>query len=63
MGKTRAVFSSFAMIIHPITMYLCDRFRAFEKILDYVSSRETVHMGSLCDIEPEAGTMNPKEPQ
>jgi len=32
------------MLIHPITLYLCDRFRSFERILDYLASRETVHM-------------------
>ena len=32
------------MLIHPITMYLCDQFRCFERILDYLSTRETVFM-------------------
>jgi hypothetical protein len=30
------------LIIHPITMYLCDRFHAFGRILDYLSTRETI---------------------
>lgn len=30
------------MIIHPITLYLCDRFRAFERILDVLSRAETL---------------------
>lgn len=29
------------LIIHPITMYLCDRFEGFKKILSYLGSRET----------------------
>ena len=32
------------MIIHPITMYLCDGFRGFRRILEYLSGRETVHV-------------------
>jgi len=32
------------MIIHPITMYLSDQFRSFERILAYLSSREVVHL-------------------
>ena len=35
------------MIIHPITLYLCDKFKSFEKILDYISSRQTVFMGDV----------------
>lgn len=32
------------MIIHPITMYLCDKFNAFSRVLDYLSTKETIHM-------------------
>ena len=35
------------LIVHPITMYLCDGFRGFERILSYLASRETVHYGEL----------------
>lgn len=35
------------MIIHPITMYLCDGFRCFRKILDYIASRQSIHMNEL----------------
>ncbi len=35
------------MIIHPITMYLCDGFRGFRRLLDYLSSRETVHLSEV----------------
>lgn len=35
------------LIIHPITMYLCDRFDGVKRILDYVAEHETVHMGDL----------------
>jgi len=34
------------MIIHPITLYLCDRFKSFERILDALSRAETIH---VCD--------------
>lgn len=32
------------LIIHPITMYLCDGFKSFEKILDFISRRNCVWM-------------------
>ncbi len=32
------------VIIHPITMYLCDRFQQVRRILDYIAEREHVHM-------------------
>lgn len=35
------------LIIHPITMYLCDRFACFERLLDYISRRETVHVSEV----------------
>jgi hypothetical protein len=35
------------MIIHPITMYLADGFRSFERILNYLADRECVHTGDL----------------
>jgi hypothetical protein len=35
------------MLIHPITLYLCDRFRSFRRILDFIASRETVFMSDL----------------
>lgn len=41
-NEERGVISN--MIIHPITMDLCDGFRSFERILDYLSRRETVHL-------------------
>ena len=37
------------MIIHPITLYLCDRFRSLNRILDYISQCETCHMSELMD--------------
>ncbi len=39
------------MIIHPITMYLCDGFEGFRKILRFLESRETVH---LLDVVPKS---------
>lgn len=35
------------LIIHPITMYLCDGFRNFRRILDFIAKRTTVQMQSL----------------
>ena len=35
------------MLIHPITLYLCDRFRSFERILEVVASCETVHVRDI----------------
>lgn len=32
------------MIVHPITMYLCDGFEGFRRILDFLSTRETIHV-------------------
>jgi peptidoglycan/xylan/chitin deacetylase (PgdA/CDA1 family) len=40
------------MIIHPITMWLCDRFRAFERILEYVASRQSAHLGDVIAASP-----------
>jgi len=39
------------MIIHPITMYLCDRFEGFRRILSYLADRQTVHLGEVVDRE------------
>ena len=39
------------VLVHPITLYLCDRFRAFEPILDFISQCETIQMGSLIPEE------------
>lgn len=38
------------MIIHPITMYLCDRLKSFERILEYLSSCETEHITAACKL-------------
>lgn len=35
------------VIIHPITMYLCDKFKEVEKILEFISTCKTVHMSEL----------------
>lgn len=35
------------LIIHPITMYLCDKFNQLERILEYLSTRKTIHMSEL----------------
>lgn len=45
------------MIIHPITMYLCDGFAGFERILAFIAGCESVHMSAayeqLCARETE----------
>jgi peptidoglycan/xylan/chitin deacetylase (PgdA/CDA1 family) len=35
------------LIIHPITMYLCDRFAGFRRILEFIAARRTVHAGEV----------------
>ncbi len=35
------------MLIHPITLYLCDRFRAFSRILDVLARAETVFVSQV----------------
>lgn len=35
------------IIIHPITMYLCDHFKEVRRILEYISTCQTVHMSEL----------------
>ena len=37
------------MIIHPITVWLCDRFASLERILAYLATRQTVHLGEAID--------------
>jgi hypothetical protein len=39
------------MIIHPITMYLCDGFKSFERILDYLKTKETIHLSQALPAE------------
>ena len=38
------------MIIHPITLYLADKMKAFERVLDYISTCETVHMSEAVSL-------------
>ena len=38
------------MLIHPITMYLCDKFRSFRRILDFLSRHETVFMSEAVSL-------------
>lgn len=37
------------MLIHPITLYLADGFRSFRRILDFLESSSTEHLGTLLD--------------
>jgi hypothetical protein len=36
------------MIIHPITMYLCDQFDGVTRILDYLAERQTLPVSAAC---------------
>lgn len=35
------------MIIHPITMWLCDELRSMRRILEYIASRPNPHLGEI----------------
>jgi peptidoglycan/xylan/chitin deacetylase (PgdA/CDA1 family) len=50
-NEERGVISN--MLIHPITLYLCDRLRSFRRILDFLAARETVFMSELPCARPE----------
>lgn len=39
------------LIIHPITMYLCDKFEKVDEILAYISTCENIHMSELLTKE------------
>lgn len=39
------------ILIHPITLYLCDRFKSFERLLDCFSGCQSVHMSEACGIQ------------
>ncbi len=41
------------MIIHPITMYLCDKFTSFQRILDFLKNHDTIWMTELLDMQRE----------
>lgn len=49
-NERRGVLSN--VIIHPITMYLCDKFRGVGRILDFISTTRTVHMGEVVRMFP-----------
>lgn len=47
-NEERGVISN--MIIHPITMYLCDEFRGFRRILEYLADRETAFVSQASQM-------------
>ena len=49
------------MLIHPITLYLCDKFKSFERILDFIESKETGHIAEALS-KAEAALDNEIEP-
>jgi Polysaccharide deacetylase len=48
-NKERGAISN--MIIHPITLYLCDRLKSFERILEYLEQHETLFMNDIYNLE------------
>ena len=40
------------MIIHPITLYLCDKLKSFERILEFLANHQTVHMAEVIAMAP-----------
>lgn len=44
-NEKRGILST--LIIHPITMYLADRFDGVKSILDYIAEHQTIHMNEL----------------
>ena len=42
------------MIVHPITMYVADGFAGFERLLAYLATRETRHLGEVLDAARDA---------
>ena len=47
------------MLIHPITLYLADRFRSFGRILDFLASHPTHHLGEL--LERKSTSLAPSD--
>lgn len=43
------------LIVHPITMWLSDRFAGFRRILDVIAACKTVHMSEVYDAAVRAG--------
>lgn len=39
------------LIIHPITLYLCDKFISFQRILDFLEQHETIFMSDLLTMK------------
>ena len=39
------------LIVHPITMYLCDRFAGATRILDFIAKRRSARMTEVLDRE------------
>lgn len=46
------------MIVHPITMYLCDQFASFQKILDFITDRETLHVSEVHSLAANGRAAN-----
>lgn len=44
-NEKREILST--LIIHPITMYLCDQFESCKEILDFIAQRKTLHMDQI----------------
>ena len=46
------------MIIHPITLYLCDKLKSYQKILEFLASCKTVHMSEIYNQHTAKGAIN-----
>lgn len=58
-NEARGVVSN--LIIHPITMYLCDRFQSFQRILEYIAARETIWVTDLYERVVSASVPHEEE--
>lgn len=47
-NEARGIVSN--LILHPITMYLCDGFRSAEKIIKYIATRPQIQMHEVAEI-------------
>lgn len=51
------------IIVHPITMYLCDRFSGITRILDFLRDRETVYMSRAVELARQHKCEQPASPE
>lgn len=54
--QNEAAGKTSTLIIHPITLYLCDKLKSFEQILEYIASRQTIHVSEQLPTSASATT-------